>query len=93
MDSLQISSAQRLIAFIQKTFGTRLGKDETVGLSTPLFSSRLVDSMGMIELLVFLERELGVTLELTMEEAARLDTVERFVQRIEQLQRSRAAQS
>lgn len=79
-------SAQRILEFIQKTFANQAAPGEALTPSTPLVSSQLIDSMGVVELLVFLERECGVPVNMTMEELRTLDTAERLARHLEQLQ-------
>ena len=81
--------AQRLIDFVRSSFSGRLKAGETPTSSTPLFSSRLVDSMGLIELIAFIEREFHVILTDTMEELTALDTIGRLASEIERLKQTR----
>ena len=78
-------SAQRILGFVQQTFSGRLTPGKPLEPSTPLVSSQIIDSMGMIELLVFLERECGVTLNMTMDELKALDTAANLASYVERL--------
>ena len=60
---------------------------ETLSPSTPLFSSQIIDSMGLIEFVAFLEREFGVSIDATVEELTILDTAARLAEEIERLRR------
>lgn len=52
-------SRESLLSFIDD----KLGVDATnVGEETPLFSSGLIDSAGMVDLIVFVESEENITL-------------------------------
>ena len=70
--------AEQLIAFVRQAFGSPCPSDPPLGPATPLFSSRLIDSMGLVELTAFVERTFGVPLDLTVEELTTLDTAERL---------------
>lgn len=78
---------ERLLDFIRATFPNRLTRGEQLQPSTPLFSSQLIDSMGLVELLVFVDREFGVTLQATMDELMELNTASNLSQHIAELQR------
>ena len=79
----------RILEFVGKTFGHRLGSGQALSSSSPLFSSQIVDSMGLIELLAFLEREFGVSIDATVDELTKLDTASNLAEEIERLQRVR----
>ena len=81
--------ADRLLEHLRALCAVRLKRDETLQPFTPLFSSRLIDSMGVVELLAFAEREFGVILNVTLEELTEMDTAARLVERIEQLRQVR----
>ena len=81
--------ADRLLAFLWTVCQSRLKPGETLQASTPLFSSRLIDSMGVVELLAFVEQGFGVVLNVTLEELAEMDTAAHLSQRIEQLRQAR----
>ena len=79
----------RLLEFLGPVCRARMKRGEALHASTPLFSSRLVDSMGLVELLACVEREFGVVLDVTLDELAGMDTAEQLSQRIEQLRHAR----
>ncbi len=74
---------EQLLTFARQAFGDRVGPDVRFEPSTPLFSSQLVDSMGTVELLAFVERTFGMSLNLTIDELVKLDTIERLAREIE----------
>jgi acyl carrier protein len=79
MPSTMIASvSERLLQFVRQTFAGRVPADAQPGPTSPLFSSQVIDSMGVVELLAFIERAFGVSLDLTMDDLSRLDTVERL---------------
>ena len=69
--------AAQLLEFAQSTFGRR-SKGKPIELTTPLFSNGLIDSMGMVEFLSFVEQECGISWDPTVEELTELDTIERI---------------
>lgn len=69
--------ATQLLEFVRSTFARR-SKGQPIEATTPLFSSGLVDSMGMVEFLSFIEQECGVSWDPTVEELTQLDTIERL---------------
>ena len=81
--------ADRLLEHLRTLCALRLKPDETLQPFTPLFSSRLIDSMGVVELLAFVEREFGVILNVTLGELTEMDTAAHLSQRIEQLRQAR----
>lgn len=54
---MQRLTAETLLAFLRKNRGT----DDPIEVDTPLFSSGLLDSASMVELMVFLEQETGIS--------------------------------
>ena len=65
---------RRLMQFVAATFANRFTAGEPLAPTTPLFSTQVIDSMGLIELLAFIEREFEVSWDATLEELMRLDT-------------------
>ncbi len=86
---MSVTASEQLLTFVRQAFGDRVGPEVRFEPATPLFSSQLVDSMGLVELLAFVERQFGVSLNLTIDELIRLDTVERLANEIERRQRAR----
>lgn len=82
-------TSDRILAFVQETFRNRLDPGQGLSSSTPLFSSQLIDSMGLIELLAFLEKEFGVSMDATVDELTKLDTAANLAHEIERLQQAR----
>lgn len=58
--------------------------------ATPLISGGILDSLGTLELVAFLEEHFGVELEAQDVDPARLDTLERIATLIGEKQGSRA---
>ena len=69
--------AAQLLAFVQSTFGRR-AQGKPIEPTTPLFSTQIIDSMGMVELLSFVEQACGIPWDPTVEELTQLDTIERL---------------
>ena len=74
--------AERILEFVRTISSRRSGVGAPLTPASPLFSSQLVDSMGSIELLAFVEREFGVTMNLPVEELIELDTASGLAERI-----------
>jgi acyl carrier protein len=64
-----------------KTYlGDRMGLDTgTLEESTPLFSSNLLDSFSMVDLIMFIEKEGGVRLDPTDVSLDNLDSIGRIL--------------
>ncbi|MBI2094015.1 MAG: acyl carrier protein [Candidatus Omnitrophica bacterium] len=76
-------ATESLLKFIQQLRGPDPSHQGPLTLQTPVFTEGSVDSMGLIELLAFVEREFGVVLDLRMEELRQLGTVEALAKVIE----------
>jgi acyl carrier protein len=60
--------------------GERMGLDtSTLAVDTPLFSSNLLDSFSMVDLIMFIEKESGVRLNPTDVSLDNLDSIERIL--------------
>jgi len=83
------AQTDRLLAFVTQTFAGRI-RQRGLALepSTPLFSNGLIDSMGLIELLAFAEREFRVSLDATVTELTALDTADALIRHIRTLPRT-----
>jgi acyl carrier protein len=76
--------AQGIEAFVRKTFAVS-GSDPNFGTQTDLFEGGYVDSVGLAEMLGFIEERFGVTVpdeELLGEEFASIDGIARTVSRL-----------
>jgi acyl carrier protein len=76
--------AQGIEAFVRKTFAVS-GSDPKFGTETDLFEGGYVDSVGLAEMLGFIEERFGVTVpdeELLGEEFASIDGIARTVSRL-----------
>jgi acyl carrier protein len=64
-----------------KTYlGERMGLDKaTLADETPLFSSNLLDSFSMVDLIMFIEKESAVRLDPTDVSLDNLDSIERIL--------------
>jgi acyl carrier protein len=68
-----------LLAYIEDNFDV-----EGIGDDTPLFSSNLLDSFSMVELVTFVEREMNIRIGAMDIHLDNLDSVERIVVFIQQ---------
>jgi len=60
--------------------GDRMGLDtDSLVDETPLFSSNLLDSFSMVDLIMFIEKESGVRLDPTDVSLDNLDSIERIL--------------
>ena len=66
---------ERIAAFITSRFRTHKGFE----YDSSLFSSGIVDSFGVLELIAFLEDTFGVTIDPTIHDLAEFDTVDKIV--------------
>ncbi len=78
----------RILRFVEDTFPSRGTIPRPLQPDSPLFSSRIIDSMGLVELLVFLEQAFGVTLDDSLDELTTLDTAAQLARHVEQHQRT-----
>jgi len=83
---MERTTAQRILEFVQSVFAVRLRDRAALECSSPLFSSGLIDSMGAVELLAFIEQEFCVSINLTNEELNGLDTAEGLAGHVASLQ-------
>jgi acyl carrier protein len=80
----QAEVAQGIEAFVRKTFAVS-GSDPNFGAQTDLFEGGYVDSVGLAEMLGFIEDSFGVTVpdeELLSEEFASIEGIARTVSRL-----------
>ncbi len=77
-------TTDRILDFVRATFGAH--QDPAVlGPSSALFSNGRIDSLGLIELLAFIQQEFGVSLDSSIGELKKLDTAANLAARIDQL--------
>lgn len=70
-------SLDPIIQFIQSRFASALA-GQPPGLDDPLFSSGIIDSFGVLELIAFLEDTFQVTIDTDRHELAEFDTVNKI---------------
>jgi acyl carrier protein len=76
----------RIEGFLRSRFAAALHSTELQS-DTALFSSGLIDSFGVLELMAFIEQAFGVDIDPTRHELADFDTIDRIVALIEKLER------
>ena len=81
-----MTTPETVTAFLTSRFhaslpGGRLGADD------PLFSSGIVDSFGVLELIAFLEDTFHVSIDTAQHELTEFDSVNRIVALVEQARR------
>lgn len=67
-------SLDPIVQFVQSRFTSALA-GRPPGLDDPLFSSGIIDSFGVLELIAFLEDTYHVTIDTDRHELAEFDTV------------------
>lgn len=72
-------------AFLQDRFRASLGA-QPLGPDTPLFSSGIVDSFGVLELIAFLDETFGVDIDPARHELAEFDTIAKTAALVTRLQ-------
>jgi acyl carrier protein len=69
---------------LKNYLGDRMGLDTaTLADETPLFSSSLLDSFSMVDLIMFIEKESGVRLNATDVSLENLDSIARILKFVE----------
>ena len=76
-------------SFIEGRFRASIGST-TLRDDTPLFSSRIVDSFGVLELIAFLDDAFGVDIDPASHELAEFDTVAKMAALVTTLQSQKA---
>ena len=67
-------SEAQILAFLEERFRVALA-GRRVALDTPLFSTGIVDSFGVLELIAYLEETFGVEIDLGRHDLTDFDTV------------------
>jgi acyl carrier protein len=73
-----------IAGFISTRFRAAIGTKSVDG-DTPLFSSGIVDSFGVLELIAFLEEQFGVDIDPARYELSQFDTVRKIEGLVQQL--------
>ena len=76
-------TTDRLVEFIRKTFARQ--NPAAVEPTSPLFSSGRIDSLGLVELLAFIQQEFHVSLDSSVDDMKQLDTAANVAAHIDQL--------
>ena len=75
------TTAQIVTGFVQTRF--RAAIREELRADAPLFSSGIVDSFGVLELMAFLEDTFHITIDSSRHELHEFDTIEKIVALVE----------
>jgi acyl carrier protein len=78
--------SDEILAFIRDRFRAAVGA-RPLTIDTALFSSGIVDSFGVLELIAFLEDRFGVEIDPARHDLAEFDTVAKIHSLIERLKR------
>ena len=81
-----MTTAERVTAFLSSRFHATL-RGGALGPDDRLFSSGIVDSFGVLELIAFLEDTFGVTIDTARHELIEFDSVNLIVALIERARR------
>jgi acyl carrier protein len=73
-------------AFLRDRFRASIGS-RPLDPDTPLFSSGIVDSFGVLELIAFLDDTFGVNIDPARHELAEFDTISKIAALVTRLQR------
>ena len=84
---MSINSVVR--AFLESRFRTALA-GRSIGDDDAMFSSGVIDSFGVLELIAFLEDEFRITIDTAQHELKEFDTVHKICRLVEQAGANRA---
>jgi len=76
---------QAVLGFIRVQF-PRAAKGVAIGAESPLFSTGVIDSFGVLELVAFIEREYGVDIDLSLHALEDFDTPAKIAALVRRLQ-------
>jgi acyl carrier protein len=76
-----------ICAFVHERFRLAAGS-RRLGVDSPLFSSGVIDSFGLLELIAFLEDTFGVTIDPVRHDLVALDTPRRIAALVSALNQS-----
>lgn len=78
---------EAILDFIRNRFRASIGRT-VIDRNTPLFTGRIVDSFGVLELIAFLEERFGVEIDPGRHELEEFDTVGKIAALVTRLQTS-----
>ena len=82
-----MTTHETVTAFVRTRFHTTIRAAE-LGPDDPLFSSGIVDSFGVLELIAFLEDTFRIVIEPARHDLSEFDTVNRMVALVEHARRT-----
>ena len=74
-----MNAREKIKFYIAESLGIDLSK---IADDAPLFSSGIIDSFALVELLAFLENDLNVEIDITDIDIDQLDTIDGLVQMV-----------
>jgi acyl carrier protein len=77
-----MTTQEKVTAFLKTRFHASMRGGE-LGMDDGLFSSGIVDSFGVLELIAFLEDEFHITIDTTQHELMEFDSVNQIVALVE----------
>ena len=81
-----MTTEETVTTFLKTRFHTSLRGGE-LGADEPLFSSGIVDSFGVLELIAFLEDTFGISIDTARHELMEFDSVNQIVVLVERMRR------
>jgi acyl carrier protein len=82
-----MTTQETVTTFLKTRFHTSMRRGE-LGMDDPLFSSGIVDSFGVLELIAFLEDTFHISIDTTHHELMEFDSVNLIVAQVERALRS-----
>lgn len=79
-----MASPEPIEQFLNSRFRTALA-GQSLGATDPLFSSGLIDSFGVLELVAFLEDTFHITIDTGRHDLAEFDTIEKIRSLVQRL--------
>jgi acyl carrier protein len=78
-----MTTQETVTTFLKTRFHTSLPSGGELGADAPLFSSGIVDSFGVLELIAFLEDTFQISIDTARHELTEFDSVNRIVGLVE----------
>ena len=79
---------ETVLAFVRRQFTASIG-NRPIDAHTPLFSTGIVDSFGVLELIAFLEDTFGVDIDPARHELSEFDTAAKIASLVQRLEQDR----
>ena len=80
------TSHDTVFQFVRKRFPLAVRRE--LAADDPLFSSGIIDSFGVLELIAFLEDQFAVSIDPSRHELTEFDTVNKIIELVERVRRA-----